>query len=170
MTDAFEARFDRALALHIAGQHEAALDLLVELAAQRPDHALVQYQAACVHDRLGFEAQAVPYYEQALALGIPNSDDEASAYLGLGSTYRTLGQYENAQRVLTSGRDRYPTHRSFDVFLAMTLHNLGKHSEAMRLLLLLAAQTSSDVDVRRYERAIVLYAEDVDRIWLAGEG
>jgi len=165
----FEERLQRAIDLRASGQYEAMRDQLLELAAERPDHALVQYQAARVHDRLGQETAAIPFYEKALALGLNEPEDEAGAYLGLGSTYRTLGQYEHAQRVLTAGREKFPTHRSFDVFLAMTLHNLGEHSAAMRLLLLVVADTSGDADVTAYKRAIAFYAEQVDRIWLDGE-
>jgi hypothetical protein len=36
----------------------------------------------------------------------------------------------------------------------MTLHNLGRHAEAMELLLLALAGASSEPSIRRYERAI----------------
>ncbi|MGF6240788.1 tetratricopeptide (TPR) repeat protein [Paraburkholderia sp. GAS38] len=165
MKDTFEERLTRAMNLRASGEYEAVLALMIELAGERPESAFVQYQAAAIHDRLGLEKAAVPYYEKALALGLSDPEDEANAYLGLGSTYRTLGDYENARRVLMCGRGKFPSHRSFDVFLAMTLHNVGEHTEAMRLLLLLIADTSGDAEVVAYKRAIAFYAENIDRIW-----
>ena len=42
---------------------------------------------------------------------------------------------------------------------------LTEHTEAMRLLLLLIADTSGDAEVVAYKRAIAFYAENIDRIW-----
>ena len=53
--------------LRSAGQHTEAKALLIELARLSPSDAEVQFEAACVHDYLGEEASAVPYYLAALA-------------------------------------------------------------------------------------------------------
>jgi hypothetical protein len=53
-------------ALRRAGKHEEACSLAVSLAAASPEDAELQYEAACVHDYLGREAQAVPFYLAAL--------------------------------------------------------------------------------------------------------
>lgn len=157
-------------ALRAAGEQKKAREVLVALALRYPDHAVVHYEAACVHDALGFEAQAVPYYLRALALGL--SDDPArSAWLGLGSTYRTLGRYADAEHTLREGLARFPGAAEMRTFLAMTLYNLGRHHEAMQLALGVIADTSAYTvgsDLRAYERAIRFYAEDLDRRWDAG--
>lgn len=158
---------EQARALRAAGAHDEARAVLVELASRHPDHAIVQYESACVHDFLGFEAQAVPYYVRALALGLPD-DLARSAWLGLGSTYRTLGRYEESERTLREGLARFPAAAQMRAFLAMTLYNLGRHHEAMQLLLGVIADTTSDAELRRYERAIRFYADDLDRRWDAG--
>jgi thioredoxin-like negative regulator of GroEL len=51
------------------------------------------------------------------------------------------------------------------VFLAMTLHNLGQSKAAVECLLTVLAKTSSDNDIQAYRRAILFYAEDIERIW-----
>ncbi|CAM5255159.1 hypothetical protein SALBM135S_01547 [Streptomyces alboniger] len=56
-----------AVALREAGRREEARELLVNLAARFPADEEVAYQTAWVHDTLGLEAEAVPYYERALA-------------------------------------------------------------------------------------------------------
>jgi tetratricopeptide (TPR) repeat protein len=90
-------------------------------------------------------------------------EDLQGALLGLGSTYRTLGEYEKAESTLRLGLDKFPDAKEFIVFLAMTLYNLKQHHEAMSALLRLIAD---DVEgVKPYQRAIRLYADDLDKTW-----
>lgn len=158
-----------ARALRAAGRHEEARALLVALAAAAPGDAGLQFEAACVHDFLGLEAQAVPYYVAALAGDLPDAS-RRSAYTGLGSTYRTLGRYADAERVLLEGRCRFPHAAEIEVFLAMTRYNLGQAKAAVQGLLGLLARTSGDAEVRAYAPAIEFYAQDLDRTWPAGAG
>ncbi|MEU3599449.1 tetratricopeptide repeat protein [Streptomyces sp. NPDC006798] len=160
-------------------ERERARLLLVELAGRLPDDAEVAYHTAWAHDVLEREAAAVPYYERALALGGasgPGGDqpgsggsgpglgaaDQAEAYLGLGSTYRVLGRYEDAERTLRAGVAAFPGHGGLRAFLGLALYNTGRHRESVRLLLELLARTSDDPSVRGYERALAFYAADPD--------
>jgi len=154
----------RARELRLGGKHIEARDLLVALAAQRPDDAELQYEAACVHDFLGEEASAIAYYCAALR-GSLSEAHLRGAYLGLGSTYRSLGRYAEAEAVLRQGLDRFPQATEMRVFLAMALHNLGRSKAAVECLLTVIAETSSDSTVQTYRRAIALYAQDIDRTW-----
>lgn len=51
------------------------------------------------------------------------------------------------------------------VFLAMTLFNLAEYHEAVASLLGVIADTTADPETKSYERAIRLYAEDLNRRW-----
>lgn len=158
------AQLAAAQTLRTVGQHQAARDLLVELAAAHPHAGAVQYATACIHDVLGLEAQAVPYYLAALAAGL-SDQDLRGAYLGLGSTYRTLGRYAESQQTLTAGLERFPEAAELRVFLAITCYNLMQHHTAVATLLRVIAETSADPAVQGYARAIYFYADDLDRIW-----
>jgi tetratricopeptide (TPR) repeat protein len=155
-------------ALRRAGHHEQARELAVELAARAPHDAHAHYEAACVHDYLGLEAQAVPYYERAIAAGLP-PELLRRAYAGLGSTHRALGRYEEALAVLERGLERFPGARELTVFHAMCLHNLGRSKEALEALLKTLAETANDPHLESYRRAIAFYAQDLDRSW-PGDG
>lgn len=155
---------EQVLALRRAGKHEEACALAISLAALSPEDAELQYEAACVHDFLGREAQAVPFYLAALS-GRLTSEQQRSAYLGLGSTYRTLGQYAAAERVLGEGLARFPDAAELKAFLAMVLHNLGRSKQAVELLLVVLAQSSADAHIQDYREAILFYAQDVERSW-----
>ncbi len=139
------------------GQVAQVLKQLKELDAQFPNVAEINYQLAWTCDVLGREAEALPYYEKAVALGLP-ANELAGALLGLGSTLRNLGQLERSAEVLRSGQAQFPDNREFDVFLALTLHNLGQHAEATKLLLTVIADTSEDPGLTAYQRAIRFYA------------
>ncbi|HEX2101759.1 MAG TPA: tetratricopeptide repeat protein, partial [Candidatus Synoicihabitans sp.] len=126
------------------GQVEGVFARLQALDARHPNVAQIAYQLAWTCDVLGRSAEALPYYEKAVALGLP-PNELSGALLGLGSTLRCLGHYERAAAVLESAQRQFPNQREFDVFLAMTRHNQGRHAEAMQLLLTLLADTSEDV-------------------------
>ncbi len=87
---------ERALFLREKKEFEKSNRILMDMAKQNPGDAVIQYQCAWSLDILGLEVKAVPYYEAALELGLPE-EDAKGAYLGLGSTYRTIGEYEKNQ-------------------------------------------------------------------------
>lgn len=154
-----------AVGLREQGRREEARDRLVELAARRPDDAEVAYQTAWAHDVLGLEAEAVPHYERALRPTGPtglSEEDRRGALLGLGSTFRILGRYEEAVTTLRAGVEEFPDDGALRTFLAMALYNTGDHHESARLLLRLVAATSVDPSVRQYAPAIESYADDLD--------
>jgi tetratricopeptide (TPR) repeat protein len=100
-------RLARAIELRESGELEQALPLLLQLREELPDDAQVAIQTAWVHDSLGLENEAVPHYEAALAAGLP--DDQArGAYLGFGSTLRTLGRDADSERVFRRGHRALP--------------------------------------------------------------
>ncbi|MFG2115747.1 tetratricopeptide repeat protein [Streptomyces sp. NPDC048718] len=155
-----------AVALREAGRREEARALLVRLAAGHPGDAEIAYQTAWAHDVLGLEADAVPYYEQALAAGPDalGAEDRGGAFLGLGSTYRILGRYEEAAATLRRGTEEFPEDGALRAFLAMALFHTGEHHDSVRMLLRLLARSSEDPSVRRYREAIEYYAEDLHRV------
>ncbi|WP_433546478.1 tetratricopeptide repeat protein [Streptomyces sp. CA-294286] len=152
-----------AVALRTADRTEEARQRLLALVGRFPDDAEIAYQTAWAHDRLGLEAEAVPYYERALA-GQLSATDRRGALLGLGSTLRVLGRYEEAVRTLRSGTAEFPADGALKTFLAMALFNVGEHHEAMQLLLALLAESSDDEGVRQYRAAIAHYAKDLTEV------
>lgn len=157
-------RLQEAIELRSTGHAEEARSILLDLVAASPDDAEINYQAAWVHDTLGREREAVPLYVRAIELGLSDTDLEG-ALLGLGSTYRTLGTYQQAEETLRRGMATFPRNQAFQVFLAMTLYNLHRYQEAMELLLITLAETSSNDAILQYKRAIVFYAAQLDQTW-----
>jgi tetratricopeptide (TPR) repeat protein len=157
-------RLAEAVGLREAGELEDARTRLVDLARDFPDDGVVAYQTAWIHDRIGLEHDAAPYYEQALASGHLSPSDRLGALISYGSTLRILGRYQNAAEILRAAVEEYPEDGGSRVFLAMALYNTGEHHEAMSLLLRLLAATSTDTGVTSYRAAIEHYAADLDMI------
>lgn len=160
----FEDRLDHAVALRQGDRDEEARALLLQLHAERPDDAQVNLQSAWIHDKLGLEREAVRYYEAALENGL---EDEFlhDALLGLGSTYRAIGDFDAALDTLTRGVSEFPADNGLRVFRAMALYNTGDAKQACETLLTVITETSGDQAVTRYRAAISEYAADLDRTW-----
>lgn len=146
------------------GQTEEALNLFFKLLDREQNNAEILYQIAWCLDILEREKDAIPYYEKAIEIGM---DDEKlkGALLGLSSTYRTIGEYQSSLKIFNQAVLQYPTNNEFKVFRAMTNYNLGNHEDAMRELLEVIADTSSDENVKAYKKAILFYSDKLNQVW-----
>jgi tetratricopeptide (TPR) repeat protein len=143
---------------------EKARALLLELSAAYPDDAEIIFQTGVVHDNLGLEHESVPLYLRALKLGLSGPDLER-CLLGLGSTYRGLGEYEKAVETLRRGVREFPQNRALQVFLAMALYNSGQYREAMELVLTNLLETTTDEKLQYFKRGLLYYARHLDEVW-----
>ncbi|WDM24000.1 tetratricopeptide repeat protein [Paenibacillus polymyxa] len=149
--------------LRRTGQAEEARELLLKALEQQPHDAELWYQTAWTHDSLGLEREAVPFYEKSLSMAL-STESRKGAILGLGSTYRVLGEYAKAKAWLETGMNEFSDYRPFRVFYAMVLYNLREYGKAMQGLLIELAETTSDLPTKDYSRAIQYYADKLDQI------
>jgi tetratricopeptide (TPR) repeat protein len=157
-------KLNQAIAYRNEEKFDEAEKLFLELVAQYPDSAEVEYHFAWLCDKRGLETAAVPHYERAIALGL-TGEDLRGALLGLGSTYRTIGQYPQAVATLQRGMETFPDSKEFPTFLAMALYNTGEYKQAVSLLLKTLVETSDNEGIQRFSRAILFYADELDTIW-----
>jgi len=106
----------------------------------------------------------VPFNERAIAGGLSGRELEG-AFVGLGSTYRSLGEYRRAVETLREGVTRFSENRATEVSLAMALYNVGEHREATGSLLRTLAETSADGEISAYKEVILFYAGNLDHTW-----
>lgn len=149
--------------LKTQGRYQEATALAQRQLAAEPEAAMLHFQLACLYDVQGLEQQAIPCYLAALARDLPPTQ-RREAWLGLGSTYRALGEYPASLRAFDDGLTEFPQANELMLFRAMALYNLGENKRAVADLLLLLADTSSDPDIRGYQRAIRHYAADLNVI------
>lgn len=110
------------------------------------------------------ERKTISFYEKAIELGL-NGEDLEEAYLGLGSTYRAIGNYQKSFEVFTKGIQKSPDSNVLQVFYAMTLFNCDQSEQAMEILLRLIATTSNDGKVQKYKKAILYYSDKLAQKW-----
>ena len=154
----------KAIELRREGKVKESNELLLKVVKEIPTDAYANYQCAWSFDLLGKETEAIPFYEKAIDLGLSGKDLEG-AILGLGSSYRTIGEYEKAQTVFQKGMEEFPNNRALKVFYSMALYNLKEHDRAMEILLTCLIETTSDEDILIYKRAIQFYSDKLDTVW-----
>ena len=153
-----------AIRLRKSENHKEALQRLLELHSEFPDVPQVNYQCAWIHDLLGVEREAIPFYEKAIQAGLDGSDLNSTLF-GKGSTYRCIGEYQKSVDTFQHALTLFPDSHEFKVFLGMAYYNIGEHSKAMELLLSSLADTSSDAGILHYQRAIRFYSDKLDQTW-----
>ncbi|MBG0918286.1 tetratricopeptide repeat protein [Exiguobacterium profundum] len=159
-----ENEFDRAVRLREEGQLEQAKQLFLSLLRKDEKNPRLHAYCAWCYDSLGEERQAVPHYERAIRLGL-TGEELAESYLGLGSTYRALGRYAEAEQLFKEAIEQFPNHGALKVFQAMTHYNVGRHEEATGTLLELLASPKADESIARYRRAIAFYARNLNETY-----
>ncbi|WP_214685216.1 tetratricopeptide repeat protein [Exiguobacterium sp. s155] len=159
-----EIEFNRAVRLREEGQLEQAKQLFLSLLRKDEKNPRLHAYCAWCYDSLGEERQAVPHYERAIRLGL-TGEELAESYLGLGSTYRALGRYAEAEQLFEEAIEQFPNHGALKVFQAMTHYNVGRHEEATGTLLELLASPKADESIARYRRAIAFYARNLNETY-----
>lgn len=142
------------------GQIEGVLDQLQALAAKNPHVAEIAYQIAWTFDSLGREAEALPHYETAIALGLP-PNEQSGALIGLGSTLRNLGKLDRAAEVLESGLLQFPDQPEFEAFLVLVRHDQGESTAALKLAMGLVLEHAEDPGITAYQRALRHYVNEL---------
>lgn len=153
----------KVIALRKENKPEEALVILDSLLQMHPNDPDVNYQMAWTCDFMGKESAAVPFYEKAISSGL--KEDRDGAMLGLGSTYRCLGEYEKSVKVFDQALAEFPEHRAIKVFRALSLYNLGKAEESVSQLLIQLLDTTNDDSVKSYERALRFYSDKLNETW-----
>ncbi|WP_051993665.1 tetratricopeptide repeat protein [Listeria floridensis] len=125
---------DEVVRLRKLGQLKESMEMMQSVLAENPESGMNQYQMAWCYDNLGEERKAVSHYQMAIELGL-SGEDLMEAYLGLGSTLRSLGDYEEADRVFRKARNAFPDSSVLEVFQAMVFYNKENYAEAMEQIL-----------------------------------
>lgn len=117
------------------------------LAGKYPDAGKIWLEIGLLYDRRGREAEAIPFYEKALKLGM-SQDDRRSCLICLGSSLRTVGKLQEARKTFQRAAKADPGCIAPEMFMALVLCDLGEHQRAVKLLagLLLKADEAQELD------------------------
>lgn len=125
------------------------------LAPSAPHPALGLFELASAHDGAGLESEAAALYEQAAAEGLAEIDPDLDAHRQIqhASTLRNLGRLDEALAMLRAAPEHPEVGAARDAFIALTLHDAGRHAEALRVALEALVPT-----MPMYRRALTGYA------------
>lgn len=156
--DDIQTLIDAALALETEGKEQVAIDAFAALLERYPDHPLVVFEMAGAYDFAGRESEALPYYQRARALGLP---DELMKYLyvQMGSTQRNLGLHAESLATLREGIARFPEYRPLRAFLALALFSAGQAGDALAEMIDLTVDAPDFYP--QYRRALREYAAEL---------
>ena len=159
-----ESIIKQAIEFRKQDKYQESRALLKTLLNDETYSAKAHLQIAWSYDNEGKEQEAITHYQSSLS-GLLSSEERFDALFGLASTYRSLGMYSEALSYFEQTLIEYPSSIEVQPFYAMCLYNLGRHKEATSLLLDLLVSTTNSDAIKEYQRAISLYAEDLDRTW-----
>ena len=162
--EVLQTTIKRAIELRKAGKYKQSRSLLRTLLSQENCAAKAHLQIAWSYDNEGKEHQAIEHYLSSLS-GDLSEVERFDALFGLACTHRSFGNYKEALNYFEKVTSEYPDSVEAQPFYAMCLYNLGRHKEAISLLLKLLVTTTDNDAIQEYQRAILLYAEDLDRKW-----
>jgi tetratricopeptide (TPR) repeat protein len=135
------------------GRRAAALHHLARLRQLHPRRATTWLESALALDRLVREAEAIPFYERALRLGLKGAA-RRDALVCLASSLREVGRPREAVRHLERARRLFPGDVVVPLFLALGYHDVGQHAKALRLLASICLAESRDSNVLAYRSAL----------------
>lgn len=151
---------DAIQALRRADRHEEALALAKTFVAEHPDDVGANLEAAYAHDRLGFERDAIRFYDAAFHLGVPPAD-RRRFFVGYGSTLRNVGRADDAVGVLGQAIAEDPAYPAYAAFLALALQAAGHPRAALATLLGCTLEVARDGAFDGYERALAEYHREL---------
>ena len=129
-----------------------------DLLAEHPDHPVLTYEVAGAYDTAGLETEARIRYEEALRLGL-SGENLRRCLCQYGSTLRWLGDHEASLAVLERGLRDFPESDSLRVFHALTLHEVGRHDEALAEMLTIVTDHAEVTDLGRYASGLAGLAD-----------
>lgn len=136
---------------------EGSLELMLELLNEIPMNPYLNYRIAWTYDSLAKSRLAIPFYIASLTLGL--KEERPNAIVGLGSCYRSVGEYENALKILEDGLVEFPENRSIRMFRSILLNALEKNDETVDTLIALLKYISEDGSIQKFEKALRVCAD-----------
>jgi cyanophycin synthetase len=122
--------------------------------------AVAEYEVGGEHDSAGREQEAIPHYERALALGLPD-ELVPRCMLQLASSLRNVGRQEDALRVFDDAIASYPDDAALPLFRAFLLADLGRERDALVDVLHLARTRIDAPEIHRYARSLENYTREL---------
>jgi tetratricopeptide (TPR) repeat protein len=113
---------------------------------------------------MGLEPEAIPYYEQAVQRGLEGADLQ-ECLVCLGSSYRVVGESQEAVDLLEDAIDQFPDNNSSRAFLALAYYSTDQVEDSVRTLMELLLETTKDENILAYADPLDYYKDNLDDVW-----
>lgn len=155
---------DEVIELRSKKEYIKAKEKMENILSKDPNNAYYNYQMAWCLDNLGLEHEAIHYYHKSI-----NNNLELiylkDAYIGLGSTYRSIGKYKEAEHILYEGLTKYDDSPVLKIFLAITQYNMNNNQKSVSLLIDTLLTNVENTEIHEYKNALKFYNENLDKIF-----
>jgi thioredoxin-like negative regulator of GroEL len=152
---------ETAIELRLRGSLDEAQQVLEAILEETPEDPLVHYHLATTCIGRGDDAAAISHYKFALDAGLPDEED-GQAVLAYAALLRSQRKYLRAARFLQESLSRRPGDDGIRVFLALTQHKLGMHTEAVQSLVRILLSTADSARINELSPMLSFYAGDID--------
>lgn len=152
---------DAAIRLRQEGELAQATTAMEEILTERPQDPMVHFQLATTYVGQGETKAAIAHYEAAFDAGLPEHED-GHAILAYAALLRSQRKYLKAARFLQDALSRRPDDDGIRIFLALTQHKLGMHTEAVQSLVRILISSSDSHRIRELSPMLSFYAGDID--------
>ncbi len=119
-----------------------------------------EYELGGEHDSAGRAEEAIPHYERALVLGLPDAL-VPRALVQLGSSLRNVGRNDEAIALFDDAVARFPDDAALRLFRAFALATGGRDREALVDVLDLARTRIAAPEIDRYRRSLEGYTREL---------
>lgn len=130
-------------------------------ADQNPDDVVAQLRAAYGYDKHGDEAQALYYYEAALPLNIPKTEQK-KFLISYGSTLSNNNRLDEAISHLKNASQIHPESSEVWVFLSIALRKAERLDEAYLALLRAIVLEAGEAGLGGFVRAVSEYLDEFE--------
>ncbi len=159
-----EASIKKAIELRRDDKHEESRLVLNQLLSDPINKSKAHLNIAWSYDSEGKEEEAVPHYKESLK-GDLSKVDRFDALLGLASTLRCLGHFDEALPYFETVHEEYPESGAVKPFFAMCLYNCGHSKRAVEMLMSTLLSTTNSSEIKAYSSALAIYSKDIDKTW-----
>jgi tetratricopeptide (TPR) repeat protein len=143
---------------------EDSQELLLSLLQEYPHDPLFLFEVGGSYDVMGWEEDAIPYYERAIQQGLEGSDLQ-ECLVCLGSSYRVMGDYQESIDILEEALEQFPDNKSSKAFLALAYYSNDQKEESVRTLFELLLETTNDENILGYAGPLEFYKDHLDGNW-----
>ncbi|MBO1230838.1 tetratricopeptide repeat protein [Mammaliicoccus sciuri] len=155
---------DEVIELRSKKEYIKAKEKMEDILSKDPNNAYYNYQMAWCLDNLGLEHEAIHYYHKSI-----NNNLELiylkDAYIGLGSTYRSIGKFKEAEHILNEGLTKFDDSPVLKIFLAITQYNMNNNQKSVSLLIDTLLTNVENTEIHEYKNALKFYNENLDKIF-----